>query len=265
MCYSGDALRRTERNVRSEPTNGTDERIAVNFSPYIEVLRGRDGRDGLPGPHGRDGSDGKEGERGEKGDPGIAGPTGPPGPHSGGMVYTRWGRTTCPDTQGTELVYEGIAAGSSHTHKGGGVNYLCLPEEPEYWSDYQAGDYGAGYVYGAEYEAWKAGPLHSMYDHNVPCAVCYTTTRESVLMLPARITCPQHWTLEYNGYLMSDRHTHYRKTYECMDKNPESIAGSNPDTNGALFYFNEVSCSSDGVPCPPYDSQKELTCAVCTR
>ncbi len=236
----------------------------MSVGPYIEVLRGRDGRDGLPGPLGRDGKDGKDGERGERGDPGIQGPPGPPGPPSGGVVYTRWGRTTCPDTQGTELLYEGIAGGSDHTHKGGGANYLCLPEEPEY-SDYQPGAYNyANYLHGAEYQAEEpAGPFYSMFNHNVPCAVCYVPVRAAVLMLPARLTCPPNWTLEYNGYLMADFYDFYRTTYECMDKDPESIPGSNADTNGALFYFTEATCN--GLPCPPYDTQKEVTCAVCSK
>ena len=69
--------------------------------PYVEILRGRDGRDGRdgePGPRGL----GKNGGRGEKGDTGAQGS---PGPRSGGVTYIRWGRTTCPDTEGTELVY----------------------------------------------------------------------------------------------------------------------------------------------------------------
>ena len=41
---------------------------------------------------------------------------GPPGPTDGGTSYIRynWGRTVCPDTEGTELVYSGVAAGSDH-------------------------------------------------------------------------------------------------------------------------------------------------------
>ena len=37
---------------------------------------------------------------------------GPPGSTGGGVVYTRWGRTTCPSTSGTQLLYAGRAAGS---------------------------------------------------------------------------------------------------------------------------------------------------------
>ena len=56
--------------------------------------------------------------------PQFSHPPGPPGLVGGGTVYTKWGRTTCPSVPGTELVYEGIAAGSQHNQKRGGSNRL---------------------------------------------------------------------------------------------------------------------------------------------
>ena len=67
---------------------------------------------------------------GEKGDKGEPGQQGPPGLSGEGAVYTRWGRTVCPNTTGTELVYKGLAAGTSYHQSGGGANYLCTTEEP---------------------------------------------------------------------------------------------------------------------------------------
>ena len=68
--------------------------------PYIEVLRGRDGRDG------RDGVPGPHGPQEQKGYQGTAGP---PGPRNGGVVYMRWGKSSCPNVTGTTLVYAGRA------------------------------------------------------------------------------------------------------------------------------------------------------------
>ena len=116
--------------------------------PYIEVLRGRDGRDG------RDGVPGPRGPQGQKGDQGVAGP---PGPRSGGVVYTRWGKSSCPNVSGTTLLYAGRAGGSWWQQKGGAANYLCMPDNPDYLS-YQPGVQGYNYVYGAEYET-GGGPL----------------------------------------------------------------------------------------------------------
>ena len=184
------------------------------------------------------------------------------------MVYTRWGRTICPNTTGTQLLYAGRAAGSLYTEKGGGANYLCLPEQPQY-STYTAGiqTRGRAFLYGAEYQTGsphpaEIGPLNSVSQHNVPCAVCYTSTRETVVMIPAQYTCPSSWTREYYGYLMANLYN-TRTMFECVDNSPESVPGSAANVDGSLFYHVEVKCS--GIPCPPYDAQKEVTCAVCTK
>ena len=54
-----------------------------------------------------------------------------------------------------------------------------------------------------------------------------------------------------------------RRATECVDKDSESIPGSAANTNGALFYHMEATCN--GIPCPPYNPEKELTCAICTK
>ena len=61
----------------------------------------------------------------------------------------------------------------------------------------------------------------------------------------------------------SEHNTHTKATYECIDVNAESIPGSQANNDGGLFYHVEATCN--GLPCPPYDTQKELTCAVCTK
>ena len=55
-----------------------------------------------------------------------------------------------------------------------------------------------------------------------------------------------------------------RTTFECVDAEPEYIEGESANDNGALFFFNKASCSQ-GVPCPPYDANKAITCVVCTK
>ena len=175
--------------------------------------------------------------------------------------YTRWGRTTCPGTPGTQLVYSGLAGGSRFSNSGGGANYLCLPNIPEYLVDGIPGDTYFSYLYGAEYDH----PRFASHDHNVPCAVCYTSQRASKLMIPAKITCPSSWTEEYEGYLMAERHSHPKNAvYECVDKNAEYIPGSYANVNGALFYHVIATCGT-GLPCPPYVTTKTITCVVCTK
>ena len=224
-------------------------------------MDGRDGQDGLdgsPGPRGPPGREGKVRERGEHGPPGPQGP--------GGAVYTRWGRMTCPSTDGTELVYAGRVGGSFHNQQGGAANYLCMPDNPDY-SAFRAGVQGNSPVYGTEFEtghsATIGGPLEHVHNQNVPCAICTTSVRGRVLILPAKLQCPSSWTLEYTGYLMSNWQGHRRTMFECIDINPEGIPGRASDDSGAHFYHTEANCN--GLPYPPYDPQKELTCVVCTK
>ena len=178
----------------------------------MEVLQGRDGLDGRDGMAGATGPGGAKGERGDPGGPqgprgltgavgtpGAIGPAGPPGSRTGGVTYVRWGKSSCPSVTGTELVYAGRAAGTFWNKQGGGSNYLCLPDVPQYTLRYTAGSQSYSEIHGTEYEVPIAGTHH----HNVPCAVCSVSTRVGVLMIPARTSCPTGWTREYYGYLMS--------------------------------------------------------------
>ena len=245
-------------------------RIADLLEIVHELLSGRDGRDGpagrdgLPGPAGapgRDGRDGAGGQKGDKGERGEAGIAGPPGPVSGGATYTRWGRTSCPNITGTNLIYSG-RAGKSFYNQGAGGNYQCLPNNPEYGA-YAPGVQNHASIYGVEYRLDVGSPLYALQYHNVPCAVCHVSNRAAVLMIPAWHHCPSQWTLEYTGYLMTERNSHSKATYECVDKDAESVPGSQAIVNGGFLYHVEANCN--GLPCPPYDAQKELTCAVCTK
>ena len=221
-----------------------------NKQTYVEVLRGRDGRDGR---------DGVKGERGDKGEKGETGPAGQASPKSGGVVYTRWGRKSCPT--GAELLYEGITGGSYWYQPGGGANIICLSKNPQYISTNEPSWYSD--MYGAEYDNVN-GIFPGKHDHNVPCAVCYTSTKSVKLMIPARTSCPSSWTTEYKGYLMTGHDSNKNnKVYECVDENPESIDNSSTDVHGALLCFTRTTCT--GLPCPPYLSNKAIACVVCTK
>ena len=251
------------------------------MTPLVDFLHGRDGRDGPPGPPGfpgfpgivgEKGCIGVQGEKGEKGDahnimgpvgppglPGSSGPIGQPAPPSGGVTYVRWGKSSCPSVSGTVLVYSGRTAGSLFSSSGGGTNYLCMPNDPQYTLNYRPGVQSYSPLHGSEYEQ----PLVGSHDHNVPCAVCSATTRNHVLFIPAKTSCPSSWTREYYGYLMTSRYYENPSTFECVDKDQESIPGFYADTGGSSLFHVEATCN--GLQCPPYVTHKELNCVVCTK
>ena len=181
-----------------------------------------------------------------------------------GVTYTRWGRTTCPSDQGTEVLYSGRAAGSPLQNSGGGANYICLPEDPDYLP-FQSGVQGYSHVTGVQYAFYSVPGLSYTDTCHAPCAVCYTPSRSAEVMIPANTQCPGNWTVEYVGYLMSEwKGRSSRTMFVCVDKDPEIIpglCGVNPPN--IPFHLVEAHCNL--LPCPPYDAEKELACVVCTR
>ena len=270
------------RDVQEKATQASSV-VGIDY-PYIRVLQGRDGRDGQPG---RDGEDGERGERGEKGERGkkgdsgdtgpvgpkgekgdhgetgaagprgMAGATGPPGPLVAGATYVRWGRTSCPSGNGTELLYAGRAAGRYP----GGAGVLCLPDSPEYLS-VNSPTSGNPILSGVEF--WSDLDDLNMRYQNAPCAVCYTPTRSTMVMIPAWTQCPASWTEEYVGYIMTSRTNSAPLQPVCVDQHTEFVPGEAASRGGVGLYHVEVNCAA-GILCPPYISTKEVTCAVCTK
>ena len=149
-----------------------------------------------------------------------------------------------------------------------------MPEDPEYTLPIKPGIQGDSTIWGAEYEYPVREEIAGSYYYKVPCAVCHVTTRETVLMIPAKTSCPSSWTREYEGYLMSSLKTYKpgieelssSTMFECVDKGQEILPDTQENTDGALLYHVEAVCSrSTGLPCPPYEGEKELTCVVCTK
>ena len=94
-------------------------------------------------------------------------------------------------------------------------------------------------------------------------AMC-RSTRETQLMLPAKTSCPEFWTREYYGYLMSGRILNVgRLSFVCVDGAYEPVPGSQGNRAAGHFYHVEAVCGT--MQCPPYVNYKELTCAVCTK
>ena len=175
-----------------------------------------------------------------------------------GVTYTRWGNNKCP--RRTRLLYSGTRAGSHYTQSGGGANFLCLPEQPDYTTLNTNIRGTNSEIFGTEYEF----PIIGIQDHGVPCAVCYVPKRSAKEMIPAITTCPRGWRREYYGYIMTGYYGHKsRSEFMCIDKDQISRPGSAGNQDGALLYHVRAICN--GIHCPPYNSHKALTCVVCSK
>ena len=129
----------------------------------------------------------------------------------------------------------------------------------------------SGSIYGVEYEIFN-GHNNIFSENNAggpiankpaPCAFCSVQGRSTVAMIPARTQCPDRWTTEYSGYVVSEMNTpRYRSSYICWDEAPEvSVGGTNQSQS--VIYPVEVQCGS--LPCTTYISGRELTCVVCSK
>ena len=166
--------------------------------------------------------------------------------------------------QGTELVYDGLTAGSSYEHTGGGANYICAVKDAKYHPGATTVNRGWVTLYGAEYETKLGQALDGLANQNIPCAVCEVSTRSKHLMVPGTYECPTGWTQEYSGWLMSAYQGYKRTMFVCLDKDPQTVPGHQHQTEGTVMYHVEAECTV-GLPCGPYDNRKELSCVVCTK
>nr|KAG5693634.1 hypothetical protein BaRGS_014654 [Batillaria attramentaria] len=173
---------------------------------------------------------------------------------AGSSVYVRWGRSVCPSF--SQLVYSGVVGGSHFEELN--ANYLCLSMSPVL-SNHSFPAYVAR-LYGAEYETYDGVTQNK----DPVCAVC-RSPRPTSVMMPGTNACPQGWTVEYHGFLMSDRHGRSNGASEfiCVDSQLESRPGTDANLNGKLLYFTVTVCGS--LPCGPYVNNKVVTCAVCSK
>ena len=179
------------------------------------------------------------------------------------MTYTRWGKSSCPSATGAQLVYSGRVGGTHYNTRGGSAERICLPNDPVYTaSGVTLESVFHSVIQGAEYEFY-VGPAANVTNHNVPCVVCYVPTRAVTIMVPAKPTCPPSWTREYFGYLTTDQDGYYRTMYTCIDSSPDVIGSSSGNEDGALFHHTATDCN--GLPCPPYEATRMLSCAMCTK
>ena len=181
-----------------------------------------------------------------------------------GVTYTRWGSSSCPNSTEAQLVYAGRAIGTKHNTQGGGAEKLCLPNDPDYLPGTTGHrQSGISHIHGAEYEFFVNTPNRNVDNQVAACAICHVPTRATVIMVPGKTLCPSSWTREYYGYLTTERETYYRSIFTCIDVNAEGVAGAGINTEGAHFYYAGTTCT--GIACPPYEDNRILSCAVCTK
>jgi len=173
-----------------------------------------------------------------------------------GSTFVRWGALTCPDS--SELIYKGFGAGSHHGHAGGGANFLCLVEDPSDAPDTNTGNNNQAILYGMEWRDHYVGAYQNHGD--VGCSTC--SFSGATYTKWGSTECESGHTTLYAGNVMSSHHGHYRSEWICVDPLRQVHSKSNNGhQTSALLYLAEYECGA--LPCGPFDTHKEVACAVC--
>ncbi|CAG2187242.1 unnamed protein product [Mytilus edulis] len=171
----------------------------------------------------------------------------------------KMGKKTCPQNNGTELIYSGMMGGGWHDRASSPAEPICLPHDPDFVAkDTATNDLKwISSLYGAEYEETFGGL--SSHDDDVPCAVCHATHSASVIMIPGKTSCYTGWKTEYFGRMSAG--ANYNKAssqYTCIDEKSDVLEAGSENKNGYLLYAVRAVCGS--LKCPPYHENALLTC-----
>ena len=188
-------------------------------------------------------------------------------------IYTRYGRNECPSTSVT--VYSGFVAGSAAGKSGGGANVLCMRNSATYM-DHNGNNQGGAYLYGFEYETSSSGLKSTAYravnNREIPCAVCENVRSESTFTQFGSRDCPESYKLDYSGFVFGAKYstssslgTNNKAEFVCIDFSPQPYENGRgtADDNQGRYFAQQTTCS--GLPCPPFTSVREITCAVCSK
>ena len=178
------------------------------------------------------------------------------------------------------MIYKGQMTGLDYVSSGGGANYQCLPEDPEY-SSYRipapmSSLRNTLYIESPNF----AG--QSLSYRRVPCVACETMQRVSLIMIPGKTRClSSDWTLDYRGYVMSQLEHNAndsldfngaakrgRGNYVCVDESSEPLSSTRAKSHGAVIHTVAALCTGDDaiVGCPPYKADNSaLSCVVCSK
>lgn len=159
----------------------------------------------------------------------------------------------------------------SFNSQGGGSNFLCLPFDPDWLDNDYTRSVPDSKITSVEYISGDNGLFANFnyYLKRAECALCQSITHPTVVMIPAKTSCPSDWKREYYGYLMSsgDQHNH-SLNYICVISDSSYLKHADAAEVGGLA-FVRADCSGSGnlkeCSSGKYANGRQLTCVVCSK
>ncbi|KAG8176255.1 hypothetical protein JTE90_021352 [Oedothorax gibbosus] len=166
-----------------------------------------------------------------------------------GATYVYWGRNNC--TEDAEIMSTGFAMSTGPPHSGGGANFLCLPEKPQYGNPV-TNEKEAAFLQNLNYQ-FPGGDSSKL-----SCATCRLASRGSVSTFIGRGSeCPGDWDYVYDGLLASGSKSSFSTQFVCLDRNPVNNEGGDEDP--LKPDWANIVGEEDG------DKQILITCVVCAK
>ena len=174
-------------------------------------------------------------------------------------TYEILGDNKCPSVQGTSTVYKGYVMGFN-----GSTTFKCLPIDEQYIKYYNSSfsmfansQENVGYAEMTVYQTFRYEGKNNIH---TTCALCSVEGRNTILMIPATYKCPQSWTREYYGYLMTDNTD---TTFVCVDIGLDGEVMENTNLDSSVL--KHVSAYPKRSHANTYKSTYALSCAVCSK
>ena len=158
--------------------------------------------------------------------------------------------------------------GPGSMKQGGGVNYLCLPNQPTYGTYVPGRNERRTYIDAVIYGSSFRKP-YNLANKIIHCSVCEVRKKSQTLMIPGSTRCKPGWTLEYTGFVATDGVGRERTEDVCLDvasRNSSSVSHMR-GTVGSLDVVS-VKCMDGILQCGGVGQYKEdtsLSCVVCSR
>ncbi|CAL1298779.1 unnamed protein product [Larinioides sclopetarius] len=188
---------------------------------------------------------------------------------TGTGTYTRWGSKECTDSPMLFKLHTGFMAATTNKGTGGGTDYLCLPENPEFPENEP--DFGSdvstvlsGVKYGLmDDHPFSVHDARYFFGKGVPCAMCHMTNRTLVHVFPAEDECPEDWIYEYSGYMMAG--SNLPGSHVCFSDPPESYEENVEEQQAHTLSILHIANKDGGLAKPPYVKNAAVKCIVCSK
>ena len=176
-------------------------------------------------------------------------------PVTAGRVFVSWGARTC--ASGTKL-YDGFVAGKHRSHKGGGVNFLCMHPQPQKLPG-QSNQKVRNPLCGVRYGVARGNGT------DAACAVCEDDSATAPVYVQwGRQRCSNGHTTVSAGSAMASNAAvgHQAAQTTCIDRQQAAVSGTSVSSGaGRLYYTDMAAGAADEGAYPPGNA---VTCALCS-